>query len=172
MARFITTFRSGKNWRLSESPHDWRGHSDTETLLAAIDLWGVESTIKKSVGMFAIALWDRKERTLTLVRDRIGEKPLYYGWQNGSFLFGSELGALRAHPEFRAEVDRDVIAMYMRRGYIEAPYSIYERVFKLQPGTYLQLTARDRPGDIPRARNILVFAGSSGTRSVTAFRRQ
>ena len=135
---------------LSEPLHEWRGHSDTETLLAAIDHWGVESAIKKSVGMFAIALWDRKQRTLTLARDRIGEKPLYYGWQNGSLLFASELRALRAHPEFRAEIDRDMIATYMRHGYLEAPYSIYKNVFKLQPGTYLQVSAHDDPGTAPK----------------------
>ena len=78
----------------------WRGHSDTETLLAGFDAWGIEATIKKSIGMFAIALWDKQDRTLTLVRDRLGEKPLYYGWQGNTFIFGSELKALKVHPHF------------------------------------------------------------------------
>src|SRR5690606_36176470 len=84
----------------------WRGHSDTETLLACIEAWGIESTLHASVGMFAIALWDRSERALVLARDRIGEKPLYYGWQGDTFLFGSELKALRAHPAFHSARDR------------------------------------------------------------------
>lgn len=134
---------------LEDSPPEWRGYSDTETLLAAIDHWGIDSALKRAVGMFAIALWDRKKRTLTLARDRMGEKPLYYGWQNGSFLFGSELNALRAHSAFQSEIDRDVLAMYMCRGYIEAPYSIFKNIFKLLPGTYLQVSAHGRPGVLP-----------------------
>ena len=84
----------------------WRGHSDTETLLAALAAWGIEAALKRCVGMFAFALWDRESRSLTLARDRMGEKPLYYGWQDRTFLFGSELKALKAHPAFCAEVDR------------------------------------------------------------------
>ena len=117
----------------------WRGHSDTETLLAAFDAWGIEETLKKIVGMFAIALWDRDEKVLTLARDRIGEKPLYYGFQNDTFVFGSELKALKAHPDFLGEIDRDVICLYLRHCYIPAPYSIYKGIKKLLPGTYLQL---------------------------------
>jgi asparagine synthase (glutamine-hydrolysing) len=118
----------------------WRGHSDTETLLAAIERWGIEAALGKTTGMFAFAVWDRNERTLTLARDRLGEKPLYYGWQGDFFLFGSELKALRRHPAFDADVDRNVLAMYMRSGYIVAPYSICKNIFKLLPGTYVQLT--------------------------------
>lgn len=117
----------------------WRGHSDTETLLAAFEAWGIVNTLKRTVGMFAIALWDRANRTLTLVRDRLGEKPLYYGLQNGVFLFGSELKALKSHPAFSGELDRDALTLFMRYSYIPAPYSIYKNVKKLQPGTYLQL---------------------------------
>ena len=118
---------------------NWRGHSDTETLLAGFEAWGIEATLKKSVGMFAIALWDRKERVLTLARDRMGEKPLYYGFQNDTFVFGSELKALKAHPDFQGEIDRNVLCLYLRHCYIPAPYSIYVDIKKLLPGTYLQL---------------------------------
>ena len=117
----------------------WRGHSDTETLLTSFEAWGIEATLKKTVGMFAIALWDREERVLTLARDRIGEKPLYYGFQNDTFVFGSELKALKAHPDFVGEIDRDVICLYLRHCCIPAPYSIYKGIKKLLPGTYLQL---------------------------------
>jgi len=118
----------------------WCGHSDTETLLAGFETWGIEATLKKTVGMFAIALWDREERVLTLARDRIGEKPLYYGWQGDTFLFGSELKALKAHPDFLAEIDRDAICLYLRHCAIPAPYSIYKGIKKLLPGTFLQLS--------------------------------
>jgi asparagine synthase (glutamine-hydrolysing) len=117
----------------------WCGHSDTETLLAGFNAWGVEATLKKAVGMFAIALWDRKERTLALVRDRVGEKPLYFGWNNGTFLFGSELKALRAFPDFEGEISRNAITLLLRYNYIPAPYSIYRGIFKLPPGTMLRL---------------------------------
>ena len=119
----------------------WRGHSDTETLLAAFERWGFEATLKKCVGMFAIALWDRESRTLTLTRDRLGEKPLYYGWQGETFLFGSELKALRAHPAFGAEIDRDALALFLRHNAVPAPYSIYRDIHKLPPGTFLTLHA-------------------------------
>jgi len=140
---------------LDDSPHPglqpgegggrrWRGHSDTETLLAGVEAWGMEATLKKSVGMFAIALWDRTERVLTLARDRMGEKPLYYGWQGDTFLFGSELKALKAHPAFQAEIDRDSLALMLRYCYIPAPYSIYKGIRKLPPGTYLNLLVGQR----------------------------
>ncbi len=122
----------------------WRGHSDTETLLAAIEAWGVEKTLKRSVGMFALALWDRNERALWLARDRIGEKPMYYGWQGESFLFGSELKALRAHPAFNAAVDRGALALLLRHNYVPAPYSIHAGIRKLPPGTWLKLGADQR----------------------------
>ncbi len=119
----------------------WRGHSDTETLLAAVAAWGLEPALKRFVGMFAFALWDRRQRTLTLARDRIGEKPLYYGVQGRTFLFGSELKALRAHAEFRGEIDRDALTLFLRHSYVPAPYSIYKGIHKLLPGTYLRIAA-------------------------------
>lgn len=119
----------------------WRGHSDTETLLAGFEQWGVESTLKRSVGMFAIALWDRTERALYLARDRLGEKPLYYGWQRGVFVFGSELKSLERHPAFANEVDRNAISLQLRHNYIPAPFSIYRGISKLEPGTWLRVTA-------------------------------
>jgi asparagine synthase (glutamine-hydrolysing) len=122
----------------------WRGHSDTETLLAGIEAWGVEATLKKSIGMFAIALWDMQTRTLTLARDRLGEKPLYYGWQGGGnervFLFGSELKALRAHPAFVADIDRGALCLLLRHNCIPAPYSIYQGITKLEPGCLLSVS--------------------------------
>lgn len=119
----------------------WRGHSDTEVMLAAIAAWGVNAALKKFVGMFAFALWDRETRTLTLARDRLGEKPLYYGWQGETFLFGSELKALKAHPAFVGEIDRDALTLFLRHNAIPAPYSIYKNIHKLPPGTLLQLHA-------------------------------
>lgn len=123
----------------------WRGHSDTETLLAGFDAWGIEDTLKKTVGMFAIALWDTQARTLTLVRDRFGEKPLYYGWvgsgANAAFVFGSELKALRAYPGFANPVSQDALALYMRFTYVPAPLSIYKDIFKLEPGCMLTISS-------------------------------
>ncbi|OFW09949.1 MAG: asparagine synthase (glutamine-hydrolyzing) [Acidobacteria bacterium RIFCSPLOWO2_02_FULL_67_36] len=119
----------------------WRGHSDTETLLACFETWGIDVTIRKSIGMFALAVWDTRTRTLTLGRDRLGEKPLYYGRQDGTFLFGSELKALRSHPAFRADVDREALASYMRFGYVPTPASIYRDIHKLPAGTLA--TVRD-----------------------------
>ena len=117
----------------------WRGRSDTETLIAGIETWGLSETLKKSVGMYAFALWDREEQILSLVRDRIGEKPLYYGYQRGVFLFGSELKALKMHPAFEGEVDRDAITLQLRHSYIPTPYSIYKGIKKLPPGTFIKL---------------------------------
>jgi asparagine synthase (glutamine-hydrolysing) len=123
----------------------WIGHSDTEILLEAIALWGVQAALQRAVGMFALAVWDRQLRVLTLARDRIGEKPLYYGMQNGCFVFGSELKALRAFPGFTGEIDRDALCLYLRHNYIPAPYSIYRNIHKLQPGCYLTIDERYSP---------------------------
>lgn len=117
----------------------WRGHSDTEVLLAAISAHGLERALVQVVGMFAFAIWDRRERTLHLARDRIGEKPLYYGWVGSDFVFGSELKALRAHPKWNAEIDRGALALLMRHNYIPAPYSIYRGISKLAPAQILTL---------------------------------
>jgi asparagine synthase (glutamine-hydrolysing) len=116
---------------------DFRGRSDTEVVLAAIAQWGPEPALGRLVGMFALALWDRQERRLLLARDRMGEKPLYYGWQGGAFLFGSEPRALGRHPAFDGEVDRDVLCLYLRHSYVPAPYSIYRGIRKLPGGSYL-----------------------------------
>ena len=118
----------------------WRGHSDTEVLLAAISAWGLEVALSKAVGMFALALWDASSRTLTLARDRFGEKPLYYGWAGKSFLFGSELKALRLHPDFDNPVSRRALGLFASRAYVPAPFSIFERVYKLPPGCILHVT--------------------------------
>lgn len=123
----------------------WCGHSDTETLLAAFEHWGVNATLVKTVGMFSIALWDKRERTLHLARDRFGEKPLYYGWvgsgAGSAFVFGSELKALRAFPGFANPVCRQALAQYMRFMYVPAPHSIYQGIYKLEPGCVLSLTS-------------------------------
>lgn len=128
----------------------WRGHSDTESLLAGFDVWGIEATVVRSVGMFAFAVWDRSSHILILGRDRIGEKPLYFGWAGEVLLFGSELKALRGHPAFRAEIDRGALTLLMRHGYIPAPHSIYQGVHKQLPGTLLTLAPGQREPNILR----------------------
>jgi asparagine synthase (glutamine-hydrolysing) len=122
----------------------WRGHSDTETLLAGFERWGIRGTVERAVGMFAFAVWDRQERQLILVRDRFGEKPLYYGWQGDSFLFASELKALRLHPSWRGELERRAVSLYVRHNCIPAPWSIFRDVYKLLPGTILTLPVGER----------------------------
>ncbi len=123
--------------------HGFRGASDTEVMLAGILQWGVDNAVRRFNGMFAIALWDRQESTLHLVRDRMGIKPLYYGWCDGVFLFGSELKSLHAHPSFHAEIDRDSLSLYLRHNYIPAPHSIYHGIKKLLPGNILSINLRD-----------------------------
>lgn len=117
----------------------FRGGSDTEVLVEAIATWGVEATLQRSMGMFAFAIWDRQRRRLVLARDRLGEKPLYYGWCGSTFLFGSELKALRRHPAFRNPLDRDAMALLLGFGYVPTPHSIYEGIRKLPPGTWLEI---------------------------------
>ena len=122
----------------------WRGHSDTESLLAGFSAWGVSATLAHCIGMFAIAVWDKQERMLCLARDRMGEKPLYYGWQgqgeHSCFLFGSDLSALKAHPAFAADINRGALALYMRHSVIPAPHSIFQGIFKLPPGCLLTVS--------------------------------
>jgi asparagine synthase (glutamine-hydrolysing) len=125
-------------------PLPWRGASDTETLLAGIETWGLEVALRLTEGMFAFALWDRARAHLTLARDRLGEKPLYYGWQGDTLLFGSELKALRAHPAFAAPVDRGALALLVRHGAIPAPHSIHAGVHKLLPGALVSFSAGER----------------------------
>lgn len=143
-------YRAPRHERVGGVP--WRGYSDTETLLAAFECWGIEVTLQRCVGMFAIALWDRQTRVLTLARDRFGEKPLYYGWvgygEERAFVFGSELKALKAYPGFDAPVCRQALAQYLRFMYVPAPRSIYEGIYKLEPGCLLTVEGRP-PAEAP-----------------------
>ncbi|WP_426416878.1 asparagine synthase (glutamine-hydrolyzing) [Aestuariirhabdus sp. LZHN29] len=117
--------------------YTWKGHSDTETLLASLRHWGVKAALQRLNGMFAFALWDNVEQALILARDRMGEKPLYYGNSSGVFLFGSELKALSAHPKWRGEIDREALTLYMRHNYVPTPWSIYKDIRKLPAANYL-----------------------------------
>ena len=117
--------------------YNWKSNSDTETLLACFEQWGIEESIKKCSGMFSFAVWCNKNKLLTLGRDRLGEKPLYYGWQgtgkNAIFFFGSELKAFHKHPGFKKEINRNAISSFLRHGYIPSPSSIYVDIYKLFP---------------------------------------
>lgn len=117
----------------------WRGHSDTETLLAAIEAWGLQRALQRCSGMFALAIWDRERRCLSLARDRAGEKPLYYGRAGSAFLFGSEMKALQVHPAFKGEVDRGSLALFLRHSYVPDPLSIFEGIQRLPAGTILEV---------------------------------
>ena len=130
---------------LTARGHKFRGHSDTEVILESFAVNGIEATLKRMIGMFAIALWDRRDRTLTLMRDRLGIKPLYWAKFGNTFLFGSELKALRAHPGWTPRIDQSAVAAFMRHNYIPAPRTIYEGVHKLEPGTVLTLPWRGEP---------------------------
>jgi asparagine synthase (glutamine-hydrolysing) len=121
----------------------WRGHSDTEVMLAGFSVWGIEAALPRLNGMFACAAYDAQAGALYLFRDRLGKKPVYYGFQGGVFLFGSELKAIAAHPSFKGEIDRDVLAQYLRFNYVPGPYSIYRGIFKLPPASFLKLTPED-----------------------------
>ncbi|MBN3883581.1 MAG: asparagine synthase (glutamine-hydrolyzing) [Nostoc sp.] len=130
--------------------HHFRGRSDTEVMLASFSQWGLHEALGRFNGMFAFALWDRQERILHLGRDRLGEKPVYYGWMGQTFLFGSELKALKVHPAFQAKINRDALAVFLRNNYVPAPYSIYEGIYKLPPGTVLTWNGMDaHPNPVP-----------------------
>lgn len=155
--RYVLTF-NGEIYNYAELRQEleggrpFRGHSDTEVMLRAIETWGLAAAVRRFGGMFAFALWDSAEGELHLGRDRIGEKPLYYGWRGRAFLFGSELKAIRAYPGFEAAIDRDALAAFLQYGYVPAPATIYEGVFKLPAGALLTLDAlhRDaRPAPVP-----------------------
>ncbi len=118
---------------------DWRGHSDTETLLAGIAHWGLDETLQRAKGMFALALWDRSNKRLSLARDRMGEKPLYWGWAGEALVFGSELKALRQHPDCTTDICRDALAQYLTYAYVPAPRSIHPGIYKLEPGCILEI---------------------------------
>ncbi|MCH8885009.1 MAG: asparagine synthase (glutamine-hydrolyzing) [SAR324 cluster bacterium] len=125
--------------------HPFRGHSDTEVMLTAFDQWGVTDALPRLNGMFAFAVWDRQERLLRIARDRLGEKPLYYGWQNNVLFFASELKAIRAYPGFAPKIDRDALTLFFRYNYIPSPYSIFQGIRKLPPASSAVFSAREGP---------------------------
>ncbi len=143
--RFILTFNGEiynhlelrKELETKGGNFNWQGSSDTETLLAALRHWGLEKTLKKLNGMFAFAMWDNIEKKLYIARDRMGEKPLYYGRNGGTFLFGSELKSFKTHPKWRSEINRDALTLYMRLNYIPSPFSIYKGINKLPPAHFV-----------------------------------
>ena len=130
---------------LNKGGVQFRGHSDTEVLLAAMENWGIVSAVQQAVGMFAMAVWDRQEKELCLIRDRMGEKPLYYGWQGNTLVFASELRSFREYPGFDTQLDLDALSLYLRFGYIPGPHSIFQGVHKLPPGTILRIPANHGP---------------------------
>lgn len=145
--RFVVVF-NGEIYNFQHLRHElelagkapaWRGHSDTEVMLAALDAWGVGGTLTRLNGMFAIALWDRQDRTLTLARDRMGEKPLYFGSSGRTFFFGSELKSFRPHPDFAPEINRDALSSFLRHNYVPGPASIYRGIAKLPPAHFLTI---------------------------------
>ena len=147
---------------LEQMGFGWRGHSDTEVMLAAFEAWGVDGALRRFNGMFAFALWDRDDRALHLARDRLGEKPLYYGWAGRTFLFGSELKPLRAHPAWCGEIDRNALAAFVRHNYVPAPYSIYSGIAKLPPGHRLRIAATDSRRPAPESYWTLRQAAEAG----------
>lgn len=141
----IYNFRDLK-YELESLGTKFAGSSDTEVLLESVRQWGIQGAVGRFNGMFAFALWDRDEKILHLVRDRLGEKPLYYGVQRGDFLFSSELKALKVHPSFRGELDQEALALFLRFAYVPAPLSIYKGIRKLPPGCIVSLRS---PTDAP-----------------------
>ncbi|GJL84781.1 MAG: asparagine synthetase B [Micavibrio sp.] len=135
--------------RLEEKGCKFSGTSDTEVLLAAIETWGLKKALIEINGMFAFALWDQKEREIHLARDRMGKKPLYYGWAGKTFLFGSELKSLRPHPDFVPEINRDALAIYTRHNYVPVPWSIYKNIYKIPPASFLTISLEGKKGSSP-----------------------
>lgn len=133
---------------ISKTGHTFQSYSDTEVLLSAIQIWGIEYSLKLLEGMFGFALWDKKKKILTLARDRLGEKPLYYGFHGKTFLFGSEIKALKAHPDWENEINRDSLTSYLYHNYVPSPYSIYKNIYKLMPGNYLQISPENGKNDL------------------------
>ncbi len=120
---------------------EWKGTSDTETILSAFELWGIRGSLEKFIGQFAISVWDSKENKLFLTRDRFGEKPLYFGWTNKSFVFASELKAIKRFEGFNNKIDKRALNLYVRHSYVPTPFSIFENIYKLQPGTLLEINS-------------------------------
>jgi len=158
--RFTVTFNGeiydhldirGKLEAAGAAPN-WRGHSDTETLLCAIRHWGVEAALQRFSGMFALALWDDRDRTLTLARDRFGEKPLFYGWSGKDLAFGSELKALAAHPAWSPSLDRNALTSFMRYSYVPAPATIWAGIRKLPSASYVTFSADAAVGWMPASK--------------------
>lgn len=143
----------------------WRGHSDTEVMLAAIEHWGIAPTLQRLNGMFAFALWDRQTRNLTFARDRMGEKPLYYGVHGGTLLFGSELKAIVAHPHFKPQIDREALAAFMRLGYVPAPASIWSGIRKLAPAHWMTVSIDAIDRLVPHAYWNIADAARRGTQA-------
>lgn len=137
--------------------HEWRGHSDTETLLAGIEAWGLKETLRRCIGMFALSVWDTQMQTLQLARDRLGEKPLYYCFQDGQFTFASELKALRKFPGVPSSVDRQALSLLLKHGYIPAPFSIYAGISKILPGQMLTLRLVNGVVSKPEAKSYWSF---------------
>lgn len=133
----------------ADAAPNWRGHSDTETLLYAVRQWGVEGALERFIGMFAFAIWDARDRTLALCRDRFGEKPLFYGWVGGDLVFASELKAFAAHPRWNGELDRNALTSFMRYSYVPAPWTIWQGVRKLDPSSFAVFKADRNPGEFP-----------------------
>ncbi|MGI9493446.1 MAG: asparagine synthase (glutamine-hydrolyzing) [Geminicoccaceae bacterium] len=148
----IYNFRTLRR-ELEDRGQRFKGHSDTEVLLAGIDNWGVEETLQRVNGMFAFALWDRRDEKLILARDRIGKKPLYYGWADDTFLFASELRVLRHHPDFPGDIDQAALSQLLRCGWIAQPRSIFKGIFKMPPGSMLELD----PGDPEKSAKPLCY---------------
>ena len=140
----IYNFQEIKRELDQQSTINWQGHSDTEVLINAISLWGLEKTLDKCTGMFSFAFWDKREKLIHLVRDRAGEKPLYYGWDNGLFFFGSDLNSFTQHPEWLSQINEKSVSLYFKYTNVPAPYSIYKNIFKALPAEHITLNSENQ----------------------------